>query len=70
MSTARRGTTNHALVESFERVHKHLRKLGFSDHDATRGAVALTFALSGEFTRQQAWETADEIAAQLKGERV
>jgi hypothetical protein len=62
--TARCGITNHQLVESFERVHKHLLRLGFTDHESTRGAACLTFALSGEFTREQAWEAADEIAAQ------
>lgn len=62
MTTARHGTTNHELIESFERLHKHLRQLGYSEQESTRGAMALTFALSGEFTREQAWQAADDVS--------
>lgn len=61
MSTTRHGITNHELVESFERLHKHLKQLGYSEQESTRGAMALTFALSGEFSREQAWQAADDV---------
>lgn len=61
MSTARHGITNHELVESFERLHKHLLRLGYSEKEAARGAMALTFAFSGQHTREQVWEDTDDV---------
>jgi hypothetical protein len=56
MSTRRRGISDHEITESIERVHKRLLALGFSEADATRGAVTLTAAFSGKFSRAQAFE--------------
>jgi hypothetical protein len=67
--TARRGITNHELLHSLEGYHKSLVEKGHSDRESLRCALALTFALSGQFTREQAWEAANEIAAQRKGGR-
>lgn len=66
MSSARHGITNHELVVSFERFHKRLLRLGFSDQKATRGALALTFAQSGKLSREQIWQDTNEIGAQLQ----
>lgn len=64
-STYRRGISNHLMVESFERLYKHLLTLGYSDVESLHGAMVMTFMLSGEFTREQAWEAADEILGTL-----
>jgi hypothetical protein len=55
-------------VQLFEEFRKRLHEeFGFSDQDALRGAAALTAAASPACrTRQQAWEAANEIAAQLR----
>lgn len=55
------GMSNHLMFESFERLKKHMRTLGYTDQESTRGAIALTFALSGEYTREQAWVDTNEI---------
>jgi hypothetical protein len=67
MSHATRGMSNHLMLESFERTHKHLLKIGFPAVDAMRGALAMTFRLSGAFDIDQAWEAADEIINDIPG---
>ena len=61
MITRTFGINNHLALESFERTHAHLLRIGFPALDAMRGALAMTFMLSGSFTVDEAWEAADEI---------
>ncbi len=66
MSTSERGLSDHLLVESFERLHKWLRKLGFADGEATRGALQMTFVLCGELPRREAREATADIIERLE----
>ncbi len=61
MSHATRGIKDHRMFEVFERCHAHLLKIGFPAFDAMRGALAIAFASTEDFTIDQAWEAADEI---------
>ena len=66
MSTRSIGMSNHLMLESFERTHAHLLRIGFPAFDAMRGALAMTFMYSDAFTIDQAWEAADEIMCPYK----
>jgi hypothetical protein len=65
MSTARCGITNHEMLHALEGFRKSLVEKGHSERESLRCALALTFARSGAFTREQAWADADEIMAKL-----
>lgn len=62
MSTARRGMTTHEMLHALHGYHKSLVEKGYEDRRSLRCALAMTFAHSGQFTREQAWEAANEIA--------
>jgi hypothetical protein len=66
MSTTRCGITNHETLHALEGYRKSLVEKGHSERESLRCALALTFARSGAFTREQAWEAANEITGQLK----
>jgi len=61
LSHATRGISDHLMFEAFERCLKHCRKIGLSEYDAWRSALAIAFATQKGFTPDQAWEAADEL---------
>ena len=66
MASPKRGISDHLMLESFERTHKHLLKMGFPAPDAMRGALAMTFMFTGEYSVDEAWQVADEIMDPLR----
>jgi hypothetical protein len=67
MTTARRGISDHRLVEIYEVFHQQARRLGDSDHDADRAALLIAYRFGG-MTAEQAIEAANEIAALVERE--
>lgn len=61
MSTARRGISDHQLVEAFEAAHQRFRARGIDDRQASRMALYASFRLSEAFTDAQAWQAVAEV---------